>query len=136
MYKRLNKRIVLLGGGKNDEQKATELLQNMDATVTSLVGKTTLLESAYVIQQSAGIITSDTGLMHIASAFDIPIHTLWGNTHPALGMYAFRPKNESIYNHIVNLKCQPCSKLGSDQCPRRHFDCMLKQNIEQIVKNC
>jgi hypothetical protein len=36
----------------------------------------------------------------------------------------------------VYLKCNPCIKLGSDSCPRGHFECMLKQNAEQIVKNC
>ena len=75
-------------------------------------------------------------MMHIASAFDTPIETVWGNTHPLFGMYAYRPKSKNIYNHIVKLRCNPCSKLGSSECPRGHFKCMLQQDVEQIVKNC
>jgi ADP-heptose:LPS heptosyltransferase len=89
-----------------------------------------------VIKNANHFITSDTGLMHIATAFDVPIHTIWGNTHPAFGMYAYRPNIKNTFDHVVPLKCNPCSKLGSDSCPRGHFHCMIKQNVEQIVKNC
>jgi len=136
LIKRLKQPIAMLGGGKQDEIKAQKISEQCGSQVINLVNKISLIDSAYVIQKSAGIITSDTGLMHIASAFDIPIHTLWGNTHPDFGMYAYRVHNTEINNYNVNLKCQPCSKLGSDLCPRAHFSCMLNQNVEQIVKNC
>ncbi|MDB4173780.1 glycosyltransferase family 9 protein [Bacteroidia bacterium] len=134
--KRLNKYTVLLGGGESDGKKAEEIMAQVVNNTTNLVNKISLTDSAFVIQKSAGIITSDTGLMHIASAFDIPIHTLWGNTHPDFGMYAHRKYNTQIHNYLLNLPCQPCSKLGSKKCPRGHFDCMLKQNVEELVKNC
>ncbi|MDG2455254.1 MAG: glycosyltransferase family 9 protein [Bacteroidia bacterium] len=136
LIKRLNKRIVLLGGGQSDKLKADKIVCLSQDTPINLVDKLAITDTAFVIQQSAGIITSDTGLMHIASAFDIPIQTLWGNTSPDFGMYAYRSHADTITNHIVNLDCQPCSKLGSNECPRGHLDCMLKQDVEQIVKNC
>tara|TARA_B110000879_G_C11166898_1_gene511726 strand:+ start:1209 stop:2192 length:984 start_codon:yes stop_codon:yes gene_type:complete len=136
LIKRLNQNIVLLGGGNKDEKKADEIMSLSDTVPFNLVNKVSITDAAYVIQQSAGIITSDTGLMHIASSFDIPIQAIWGNTNPDFGMYAYRSNADTITNHIVKLACQPCSKLGSDKCPRGHFDCMLKQDVEQIVKNC
>ena len=133
---RLKKSIVLLGGGDNDEHKANKIMSLCNNIPLNLVNKISITDAAYVIQQSSGIITSDTGLMHIASSFDIPIQAVWGNTSPHFGMHAYRPNTGTITNYVVKLSCQPCSKLGSDKCPRGHFDCMLKQDVEQIVKNC
>lgn len=136
LINRLNKPIVLLGGGKLDSIKAAKIMENAPDSVSNLVDKITLTEAAYVIKHSAGVITSDTGLMHIASAFEVPVHTIWGNTHPALGMYAYRQKNAAIHNYLVDLPCHPCSKLGNHSCPRGHFNCMKKQNVALILKNC
>lgn len=136
LINRLNRHVVLLGGGKQDSIKAAKIVAKAPKYVSNLVNKITLTEAAYVIKHSSSVITSDTGLMHIASAFEVPIHTVWGNTHPAFGMYAYRQKNTEIHNYLLDLPCQPCSKLGSHSCPRSHFDCMKKQNIALIVKNC
>ncbi|MBT8327580.1 MAG: glycosyl transferase, partial [Bacteroidia bacterium] len=67
-----------------------------------------------------------------------PIESIWGNTHPLFGMYPYFPKKtENLSNmHQVDLKCRPCSKLGSSSCPRGHFNCMKLHNVEEIVKNC
>jgi ADP-heptose:LPS heptosyltransferase len=137
LIKRLNKTIVLLGGGESDSTKASEIERTLpDYNIVNLCNKLTLDESAFVIKHAASIITGDTGLMHIASAFDTPIHALWGNTNPLFGMYAYRSNKKDTYNYHVPLDCNPCSKLGSNSCPRGHFHCMLKQNTEQVVKNC
>jgi ADP-heptose:LPS heptosyltransferase len=135
--KRLGGTVVLLGGGDADDGKAKEIMDNLPPNaVLNLCNKLTLDESAYIIKNASDLITGDTGLMHIASAFETPIHCLWGNTHPSLGMYAYRVQTQTIFNHQVDLKCNPCSKLGSNSCPRGHFKCMQKQNVEQVVKNC
>lgn len=137
LIKRLNRPVVLLGGGTSDATKAERLIDSADSTqLISLVNKTTLLESAFVIKKSQSLITSDTGLMHIASAFDVPIHTVWGNTDPLFGMYAYRTDRSTLSDYEVELPCHPCSKLGSNSCPRGHFQCMVNQNTDQIVKNC
>lgn len=136
LIKRLNTPTVLIGAGKEDAQKAEKIcVAAGDTSLINLCDKLSIEQSAYIIENAARLITGDTGMMHIASAFDTPIAAVWGNTHPELGMYAYRTNAQGITNHIVPLKCNPCSKLGSSKCPRGHFDCMHKQNIEQIVKN-
>lgn len=136
LIEKLDFKVVLLGGGKADEQKANELADKItNSLVINLVNQLSLHESAYLIQHAKSLVTGDTGLMHIASCFDTPIETLWGNTHPDLGMYAY-VSDKRVNNHQVSLQCNPCSKLGSDSCPRGHFKCMLDHNVEQVVKNC
>jgi len=136
LFKRLNDDIVLIGAGKADAKKAENLTKNTtNKRVYNLCNQLSIEQSAYLIENAKTLITSDTGLMHIAAAFDTPIEAVWGNTHPIFGMYAYRPQQSHITNHKVQLNCNPCSKLGSDKCPRGHFNCMNMQNVEQIVKN-
>jgi heptosyltransferase-2 len=33
---------------------------------------------------------------------------------------------------VENLSCRPCSKLGSQSCPKSHFKCMMDQPLEEI----
>lgn len=91
-------------------------------------GKLTLSESAMVIKNARMVISSDTGLMHIAAAYGRTILSLWGNTTPALGMYPFRSGKESEIFEVAGLPCRPCSKIGFEKCPKGHFKCM--ENID------
>lgn len=126
---------VVLLGGKMDMQKADELIKLIpDKKVENACGKYSLVNSASIIKNSKSLLTGDTGLMHIASCFNIPIYVIWGNTTPSFGMSAYKPEgNKTIINfEVQNLTCRPCSKIGFRQCPKGHFDCMLMQNSEVI----
>ena len=126
---------VVLLGGKMDIQKADELIKLFpDKKVENTCGKYSLVNSASIIKNSKSLLTGDTGLMHIASCFNIPIYVIWGNTTPSFGMSAYKPEgNTTIINfEVQNLSCRPCSKIGFRQCPKGHFDCMLMHNSEVI----
>jgi ADP-heptose:LPS heptosyltransferase len=126
--------IVLLGG-KEDYEKGEELRNSLpEHTIFNTCGHYSLLSSASIVQQAKAIVTADTGLMHIASAFDTPIVSIWGNTIPEFGMYPYRPTKPDSYSihQVENLKCRPCSKIGFDKCPKKHFKCMKNQDIEAI----
>jgi len=134
LINQLNTPIVLLGD-KSDIQNAHEISAACEQTI-NLCGKLTLNESASVVQQANKIITHDTGLMHIASAFNKPIISIWGNTIPDLGMYPYMPKGKDLYAiHEVDTKCRPCSKIGFQKCPKKHFRCMENQNIDSIIES-
>ena len=129
---------VLLVGGEMDfalGEKIKESLQNK--LIVNLCGKFSLRASASIVQQSAVLLTHDTGLMHIASAFQIPIVSVWGNTVPELGMYPYYPKNESAFSmhEVKDLNCRPCSKIGFQSCPKKHFNCMNLQNAKAIAED-
>ena len=90
----------------------------------NLCGQLNINQSASIIQQAQKVITSDTGLMHIAAAFKKNITSVWGNTIPEFGMGVYLPSNESKIVEVKNLSCRPCSKLGHHSCPKKHFKCM------------
>jgi ADP-heptose:LPS heptosyltransferase len=126
--------IVLLGG-EMDAQKAAELIAlNPNQTWVNSCGTLNLKQSASLLKSAAVLLTGDTGLMHIASAFNIPIVSVWGNTVTDFGMYPYIPhlKNRFTVHEVNDLKCRPCSKIGYQACPKKHFQCMQMQNRAEI----
>jgi ADP-heptose:LPS heptosyltransferase len=72
-------------------------------------------------------------MMHIASAFNKNIISLWGNTVPELGMYPYGAGDKSKIFEVKNLRCRPCSKIGFAKCPKGHFNCMNNIDEKQVV---
>lgn len=111
IVREINLPVVLLGGGE-DELVAQEIMDQAPNAISS-VGKLSLHESALVVKQSELLVCGDTGLMHIASAFQKKIVSLWGCTVPGLGMYPYRPHEASVMIEPHGRKKRPCSKLGN-----------------------
>lgn len=107
-------RFMLLGGPE-DADKGKALAATAPDRVVNFAGKLSLHESASVIERSATVLTGDTGLMHIAAAFQKNIVSVWGCTTPSLGMSPYRPGEKSVIIEPVNRTKRPCSKLG-DRC--------------------
>jgi len=122
--------IVLLGGPA-EQQKAKEILQQINRSVTNLVGQLSLSQSASCIKMSAQVMTGDTGLMHIAAAFHKPILSIWGNTIPEFGMFPYygEQENKAKIVQVEQLACRPCSKIGHAQCPKGHFRCIKEIQV-------
>ncbi len=126
---------VILMGDKYDEEKGNLIQKAVGEKVFNACAKYNINQSASLIKQAQKVITADTGLMHIAAAFNKEIISLWGNTVPDFGMYPYMPKNcqNSRIFENNNLTCRPCSKLGFQQCPKNHFNCMNQLNISEII---
>jgi ADP-heptose:LPS heptosyltransferase len=126
---------VVLLGGKQEVIIGKEIQQELGSKVLDLCGETTLGESAVLLRESLAVLTADTGLMHIASAFQKPIVSVWGNTIPEFGMSPFMPENpsNSFVAQVEGLSCRPCSKIGFPTCPKGHFNCMQKQKYPAIA---
>jgi ADP-heptose:LPS heptosyltransferase len=127
--------IVLLGGHTEQEDSKKIQAAFPQKKMYNLCGELSLLASASILSQAKTVLTNDTGLMHIAAMFDVPIVSIWGNTVPAFGMSPYRPGNEkSVKIHeVVGLNCRPCSKIGYQECPKGHFKCMEKQDLSAIA---
>lgn len=131
----LSPKPVVLLGGPDDISKAEIIENELKNKVWNAVGKLTLNQSAAIISQCETVITADTGLMHIAAAFDRKIHSFWGNTVPEFGMTPFFPEGSttsSKIHQVENLSCRPCSKIGFNKCPKKHFKCMNQIDFTQV----
>jgi ADP-heptose:LPS heptosyltransferase len=123
---------VIILGGPTDAELAEELATIAPTRIYNACGKYNLNQSASLVKQAQKIICNDTGLMHIAAAFQKEIHLLWGNTIPAFGMGPYASNNTYHYE-VADLNCRPCSKIGFQQCPKGHFNCMNQQDITKLI---
>lgn len=135
VIEKLDEPVILLGG-PGDMQRSKIIVEAIGQNIGNPVGMLNLEQSASIIKMSKGVLTSDTGMMHIAAAFNKPIVSVWGNTVPEFGMYQYYPKNSTQPLNIVevkDLKCRPCSKLGYKKCPKGHFKCMQMIDTDKVV---
>ena len=127
IIKKVNKPVLLIGGPE-DAHKGEEIAKACDKVVNTC-GKYSILQSASLVQQATMVITHDTGMMHIAAAFNKKIYSVWGNTVPEFGMYPYKASASSRMIEVKRLSCRPCSKIGYAKCPKGHFKCM--QEIDE-----
>jgi ADP-heptose:LPS heptosyltransferase len=138
LCEKINQPIVLMGGKEDlaTGEQVTEYFRHrvpnhqQQTTVYNACGQFSLNQSASLIKQSRMVFSHDTGLMHIAAAFQKKIFSIWGNTIPEFGMYPYQ--TEFVVLERRGLPCRPCSKIGYRQCPQGHFKCMREIDFSQV----
>ena len=102
--------IVLLGD-ENDKELGDRILEKtQNKNIVNFCGKLTINQSSYLLKNSYMVLSNDTGLMHISSAFDKNIISFWGCTKPNLGFYPLVVREKS--KMITSNDRRPCSKHG------------------------
>ncbi|MBI3900961.1 MAG: lipopolysaccharide heptosyltransferase II [Chlamydiia bacterium] len=101
------------------------ICEDMPTNVINLAGLTTLRELMALIAQCSLFLTNDSGPMHIAAAFKIPLVALFGSTNErATGPYNH---GHVIHKHV---SCSPCYKRT---CPI-DFRCMRQIEVEEVYQ--
>jgi len=129
---KINHPVILLGG-KNEFNDGEKVLSQSKGNVLNYAGKISLNRSASLVRDAKVVLTNDTGLMHIAASFEKKILSFWGNTVADFGMVPYQPHPNSKRMEIETLKCRPCSKLGFQKCPKKHFKCMNDISVDEVV---
>ncbi|MDB5822356.1 MAG: waaF [Herminiimonas sp.] len=107
--------IALLGSGK-DKEVCSEIAA-MAPQVHDLAGVTSLDVALALIAEADAVVSNDSGLLHIASAFNRPVVALYGPTDPQHAP-PFSDVATSLY---LALDCAPCRQRV---CPLGHHNCM------------
>lgn len=125
-----NYNIVLIGG-KEEIGICKHIEYNASQKIINLCGELSLDCSAAAVSQSDLLICNDTGLMHVAAACGTPIIAIFGSSVQELG---FTPLSNN-YTIIENnkIKCRPCSHIGRNKCPKKHFNCMNEIPAKTII---
>ncbi len=133
---------VVLIGGKEDAKEGDAVASVDSVKIYNACGKFSLHESADLIRRSNLVISHDTGFQYIACALNKKVLAIWGGTSPLLDVEPYygihqlvaHANSEAYKNFIVpHLSCQPCSNYGTKKCPKGHFNCMQKQDIQAIA---
>ena len=134
MCKKISQPVILLGG-PGEKEVGESIAAAAGEHVINACGSLRLHQSASVVRQADKVVSHDTGLMHVAAAFQKEIISIWGNTIPEFGMYPYygTQPNRNTTQQVSHLSCRPCSKIGYQSCAKGHFKCMMEQE-EEILK--
>lgn len=117
---------VVLMGSVPETPLADEIEAAMRHRPVNLAGRTTVRELMALLSECFFLVTNDSGPMHIAAAFDIPIAAIFGPTD----WNKTSPWTERARVVRVDVDCSPCRLR---ECDRGH-ECMLGITPEMVVE--
>ena len=103
---------IVLFGGPGDREVAA-LAEGLEPHVVPLVGRTSLLESAWFASLCDVVVANDTGMSHLAEAAGRDAIVLFGPTSEELGYFPLRPGSRVLQR---DLPCRPCTRMGEGRC--------------------
>jgi len=112
---------VVLFGGESDIEVCNRISNKIFGAV-NLSNKNNLLQTAADMKMCKLIVCNDSGLMHTATAVGVPVAAIFGSTVKEFGFSPYNSRSLIIENN--SLSCRPCSHIGRDKCPKKHFNCM------------
>lgn len=134
LYKEYGFTSILVGSAENKSFNEKIIQLNRDRTgstrdfLIDYTGATSLKALCFMLKNTRLFVGIDSGIMHLASAMDIPVVGLFGPTDP----YHVGPQNKhSVVVKEENMECLPCLLKP---CP--HSDCMGKLEVSKVFRAC
>lgn len=115
---------ILVFGGPGEADLGQRVSEMIGKGSVNVCGKTNLREAMALIEKCDLFVTNDSGLMHVAAAFDIPQIAIIGPTD----CVATGPCNPRSHIVRVPVECSPCLK---PHCPTDHR-CMRKISVDMV----
>lgn len=126
---------VLLLGSPKEAALCRDIAQQAVGACEVLAGQMPLVDAMALIAAARGVVSNDSGLMHVAAAFGVPQVALFGSTSP-VHTPPLNPNAHVIWlKEELQLDCAPCfdrvCRFGHTRCltgiaPRRVQDALLQ----------
>jgi len=117
---------VVLVGGPGEMEIGRDIESAMSTPPLNLIGRTSVREMMAILAGCALMVTNDSGPMHVAGAFAVPIVAIFGPTDHTT-TYPWTPRYKVVR---AETWCAPCLKR---ECPYGH-ECMLAVRVEDVVE--
>ena len=117
---------VVFTGATDQKQQVKDIQKRMKHKSIDLTGKTTLQEYIAIVEQADLIVSIDTSIIHIASALNKPIVTVFGPTLPERWGPTSK-KSIAVQNRNV---CTGCRRY---QCIINTHECMKSISTDQVI---
>lgn len=118
-------------GDRDDEDVVKNIQGMMSCKSLSLAGKVDLTMTIGVIALLKGLVSNDSGPMHIAGALRAPFVAVFGPTHPNLGFVPGYPSGSILHTGVP---CSPCSIHGEKPCWMESRFCMNDITSEMVFE--
>lgn len=117
---------VWLFGSPNDKPITDQIMALTANRCENLAGRLVLAETIACLSLTNGVVTNDSGLMHLAGAVNKPIIAIYGSTSPSFTP----PLSDKAIILKLDLPCQPCFERT---CPLQHHKCMRDITPTMVV---
>lgn len=120
---------VVVAGAPSDSWVSEAFVES---DVIDLVGKTGLLELFRLMDHSRGVVTHDSGPLHIATVAGAPLAGVFGPT-PANAFVSFERPNTTVLHKQNRVACSPCYD-GKKYAPCSNNRCMSEINVDSVFE--
>ena len=117
---------VVIFGAKGEERLGREIAARLTSRSLVLSGATTIRELMAAVKRCALLLTNDTGPMHIAAAFKVPVVAIFGPTD-------WRTTSPFGDAHAVVRQPVDCAPCLLRECPIDHR-CMTRVTVDQVYE--
>jgi len=117
---------VVIFGAKGEEGLGQEIAARLSSRSLVLSGSTTIRELMAAVKRCAMLLSNDTGPMHIASAFQVPVVAIFGPTD-------WRTTSPFGGTHAVVRQPVDCAPCLLRECPIDHR-CMTGVSVDQVYE--
>lgn len=117
---------VVIFGAKGEERLGQEIAARLSSRSLVLSGATTIRELMAAVKRCAMLLTNDTGPMHIASTFQVPVIAIFGPTD-------WRTTSPFGSAHAIVRQPVDCAPCLLRECPIDHR-CMTRVTVEQVYE--
>lgn len=129
LHARHGQPVLLLGSGK-EAALCDEIASTAPGACRVLAGKTALIDAMVLIAGSRGVVSNDSGLMHVAAAFRIPQVAVFGSTSPE-HTPPLSPHARVLWlKDELQLDCMPCFERT---CRYGHYRCLTGVPPERVL---
>lgn len=121
LHARHRQPVVLLGSAK-ERELCEAIAADAPGACVVLAGRTSLDDAMALIAASRGLVSNDSGLMHVAAAFGLPQVAVFGSTSP-LHTPPLNPRARVLWlKEELGLDCMPCFERT---CRFGHYRCLV-----------
>jgi heptosyltransferase-2 len=119
---------IIIFGGPGEEDIAKDIEKSLTIkNYQNLCGKLSIQELCEKIAGLSMFVTNDSGPMHIASAYNVPIVAIFGPTK----FTETSPYSKNYKIVTKNLECAPCMKR---ECPLKTHECMKEIKADEVIQ--
>lgn len=114
--------VLLIGSGK-EAALCEEIAAAAPGACIVMAGKTALIDAMALIAAARGVVSNDSGLMHVAAAFGVPQAAVFGSTSPE-HTPPLNPRARVLWlKEELQLECSPCFERT---CRFGHYRCLTE----------
>lgn len=122
---------VLLFGGRTDRNICRAISESIPGSI-DFSNDDDLLQTIANMNLCSAVVCNDSGLMHTASASNAKVIAIFGSTVKEFGFTPYNCDNLILENNL--LTCRPCSHIGRNSCPKKHFNCMTEIKPDMVFE--